>query len=65
MAAFSTDKPLLRRTLCVLAAPQHRDKSNDLIQTDFNFRVQAYGVRMAGKSLSVLKRRIGGGRTAP
>jgi hypothetical protein len=47
------------------ASAQHQDKSNDLVQTDFNFRVQAYGVRMAGKSLSVLKRHIGGGRTAP
>jgi hypothetical protein len=64
MAAFSTDKPPLRRTRYVPAAAQHQDKSNDLIQTDFNFRVQAYGVRMAGKSLSVLKRHIGG-RTAP
>jgi len=47
------------------AAAQHQDKSNDLIQTDFKFRVQACGVRMAGKSLIVLKRRSRGGRTAP
>jgi hypothetical protein len=49
----------------VHAAAQHRDKSNDLIQSDFNFPVQACGVRMAGNSLIVLKRRIRGGRTAP
>ena len=55
-----------RATLrAVLVAPQQPDKSNDLIQPDFNFRVQACGVRMAGKSLIVLERRSRGGRTAP
>jgi len=47
------------------SAPQQPDKSNNLIQPDFNFPVQAYGVRMADKSLIVLKRRSRGGRTAP
>jgi hypothetical protein len=33
----------------VRAAAQHQDKSNDLIQTDFNFPVQACGIRTADK----------------
>jgi hypothetical protein len=33
----------------VRAAAQHQDKSNNLVQTDFNFLVQAYGIRTADK----------------
>jgi len=33
------------------ATPQQPDKSNDLIQPDFNFPLQAYGVRMADKEV--------------
>jgi hypothetical protein len=61
-------KPTVISYARALPSPQvgfQRDKSNDLIQPGFNFPLQAYGVRMADKSLIVLKRRSRGGRTAP